>query len=132
MWIILKKVGYNMFYLYYYYDYMYSYVIINNKKVLFILFLIIGLYMFIEIIGGFFVNSLVLLFDGIYMFSDIFLLGVVFVVFIYVEKNVIIIKIFGYKCFEVFVVLFNGVMFFVISILIVFEVIKCFFVFFEV
>lgn len=120
-----------MFYLYYY-DYMYSYVIINNKKVLFILFLIIGLYMFIEIIGGFFVNSLVLLFDGIYMFSDIFLLGVVLIVFIYVEKNVIVMKIFGYKCFEVFVVLFNGVMFFVISILIVFEVIKCFFVFFEV
>ncbi len=33
-------------------DHMHSHVTTNNKKVLFISFLIIGLYMFIEIIGG--------------------------------------------------------------------------------
>ncbi|HEA3976860.1 cation-efflux pump, partial [Staphylococcus aureus] len=37
-------------------DHMHSHVTTNNKKVLFISFLIIGLYMFIEIIGGLLAN----------------------------------------------------------------------------
>lgn len=59
-------------------DHMHSHVTTNNKKVLFISFLIIGLYMFIEIIGGLLANSLALLSDGIHMFSDTFSLGVAF------------------------------------------------------
>lgn len=61
-------------------DHMHSHVTTNNKKVLFISFLIIGLYMFIEIIGGLLANSLALLSDGIHMFSDTFSLGVALVI----------------------------------------------------
>ncbi|HCY8289757.1 TPA: CDF family zinc efflux transporter CzrB [Staphylococcus aureus] len=109
-------------------DHMHSHVTTNNKKVLFISFLIIGLYMFIEIIGGLLANSLALLSDGIHMFSDTFSLGVALVAFIYAEKNATTTKTFGYKRFEVLAALFNGVTLFVISILIVFEAIKRFFV----
>lgn len=86
-------------------------------------FIIISFFMFVEIIGGFLVNSLVLLFDGFYMLSDVIFLGVVFIVFIYVEKYVIKSKIYGYKCFEILVVFFNGVILFIISIIIIIEVI---------
>ncbi|HFG0447958.1 TPA: CDF family zinc efflux transporter CzrB, partial [Staphylococcus aureus] len=109
-------------------DHMHSHVTTNNKKVLFISFLIIGLYMFIEIIGGLLANSLALLSDGIHMFSDTFSLGVALIAFIYAEKNATATKTFGYKRFEVLAALFNGVTLFVISILIVFEAIKRFFV----
>ena len=100
-------------------DHMHSHVNTNNKKVLFISFLIIGLYMFIEIIGGLLANSLALLSDGIHMFSDTFSLGVALIAFIYAEKNATTTKTFGYKRFEVLAALFNGVTLFVISILIV-------------
>ncbi|MDU3837378.1 MAG: CDF family zinc efflux transporter CzrB [Staphylococcus aureus] len=82
-------------------DHMHSHVTTNNKKVLFISFLIIGLYMFIEIIGGLLANSLALLSDGIHMFSDTFSLGVALVAFIYAEKNATTTKTFGYKRFFV-------------------------------
>ena len=84
--------------------------------------------MFIEIIGGLLANSLALLSDGIHMFSDTFSLGVALIAFIYAEKNATATKTFGYKRFEVLAALFNGVTLFVISILIVFEAIKRFFV----
>ncbi len=61
------------------------------------------------------------------MFSDTFSLGVALVAFIYAEKNATTTKTFGYKRFE-YAALFNGVTLFVISILIVFEAIKRFFV----
>lgn len=45
-------------------DHSHGHVHTNNKKVLFISFLIIGLFMLVEIIGGFLANSLALLSDG--------------------------------------------------------------------
>ncbi|MEJ7172682.1 cation transporter, partial [Staphylococcus capitis] len=42
----------------------------NNKKILLISFIIIALFMLVEIIGGFLANSLALLSDGFHMFSD--------------------------------------------------------------
>ncbi|MEJ7183148.1 cation transporter, partial [Staphylococcus caprae] len=51
-------------------DHSHGHVHTNNKKVLFISFLIIGLFMLVEIIGGFLANSLALLSDGFHMFSD--------------------------------------------------------------
>lgn len=101
-----------------------NHVTSNNKKVLFISFIIIGIYMLVEIIGGFFANSLALLSDGFHMFSDTFSLGVSLVAFIYAEKNATQSKTFGYKRFEILAALFNGVTLFVISILIVIEAIK--------
>ncbi|WP_154838218.1 CDF family zinc efflux transporter CzrB [Staphylococcus sp. Marseille-Q1834] len=99
----------------------------NNKKILAISFIIIGLFMVIEIIGGFFANSLALLSDGLHMFSDTVSLGVALVAFIYAEKNATTTKTFGYKRFEVLAALFNGITLFVISIIIIVEAIKRFF-----
>lgn len=99
----------------------------NNKKILAISFIIIGLFMVIEIIGGFIANSLALLSDGLHMFSDTVSLGVALVAFIYAEKNATTTKTFGYKRFEVLAALFNGITLFVISIIIIVEAIKRFF-----
>ncbi|RIO80462.1 cation transporter, partial [Staphylococcus haemolyticus] len=93
-----------------------SHVHTNNKKILAISFIIIGLFMVIEIVGGFIANSLALLSDGLHMFSDTFSLGVALSAFIYAEKNATSSKTFGYKRFEVLAALFNGVTLFVISI----------------
>ena len=96
------------------------------KKILAISFIIIGLFMVIEIVGGFIANSLALLSDGLHMFSDTVSLGVALVAFIYAEKNATSSKTFGYKRFEVLAALFNGVTLFVISIVIIVEAIKRF------
>lgn len=104
-----------------------SHVHTDNKKVLFISFLIIGGFMLVEIIGGFLANSLALLSDGIHMFSDAVSLGVALIAFIYAEKHATVTKTFGYKRFEVLAALFNGVTLFIISILIIIEAIKRFF-----
>lgn len=104
-----------------------SHVHTNNKKILAISFIIIGLFMVIEIVGGFIANSLALLSDGLHMFSDTVSLGVALVAFIYAEKNATSSKTFGYKRFEVLAALFNGVTLFVISIVIIVEAIKRFF-----
>lgn len=99
----------------------------NNKKILLISFIIIALFMLVEIIGGFLANSLALLSDGFHMFSDALSLLVALIAFIYAEKHATVSKTYGYKRFEVLSALFNGVTLFVISILIVIEAIKRFF-----
>ncbi len=108
-------------------DHSHGHVHTNNKKVLFISFLIIGLFMLVEIIGGFLANSLALLSDGFHMFSDSLSLFVALIAFIYAEKHATTSKTYGYKRFEVLAALFNAVTLFVISILIVIEAIKRFF-----
>lgn len=99
----------------------------NNKKILLISFIIIALFMLVEIIGGFLANSLALLSDGFHMFSDALSLLVALIAFIYADKHATVSKTYGYKRFEVLAALFNGVTLFVISILIVIEAIKRFF-----
>lgn len=101
---------------------------INNKKTLAISFTIIGLFMIVEIIGGFIANSLALLSDGLHMLSDTISLGVALIAFMYAERNATTTKTFGYKRFEILAALFNGVTLFVISIIIIIEAIKRFFV----
>lgn len=108
-------------------NHAHTHVHTNNKKILAISFTIIGLFMIIEIIGGFIANSLALLSDGLHMFSDTISLGVALVAFIYAEKNATSTKTFGYKRFEVLAALFNGVTLFIISVLIIIEAIKRFF-----
>lgn len=99
----------------------------NNKKILLISFLIIGIFMIVEIIGGFVANSLALLSDGLHMFSDTISLGVALLAFIYAEKHATKNKTFGYKRFEILAALFNGVTLFVIGIFIIFEAVDRFF-----
>ena len=99
----------------------------NNKKILLISFLIIGIFMIVEIIGGFLAHSLALLSDGLHMFSDSVSLGVALLAFIYSEKHATQSKTFGYKRFEILAALFNGVTLFVIGIFIIIEAIDRFF-----
>ncbi|MGW7972189.1 CDF family zinc efflux transporter CzrB [Staphylococcus xylosus] len=108
-------------------DRAHGHVHTNNKKILLISFLIIGLFMIVEIIGGFISNSLALLSDGLHMFSDTISLGVALVAFIYAEKNATKSKTFGYKRFEILAALFNGVTLFIIGIVIIVEAIGRFF-----
>lgn len=108
-------------------DHAHGHVHTNNKKILLISFLIIGLFMILEIIGGFISNSLALLSDGLHMFSDTISLGVALVAFIYAEKNATKSKTFGYKRFEILAALFNGVTLFIIGIVIIVEAIGRFF-----
>ncbi|MGK3151401.1 CDF family zinc efflux transporter CzrB [Staphylococcus shinii] len=108
-------------------DHSHGHVHTNNKKILLISFLIIGIFMIVEIIGGFVSNSLALLSDGLHMFSDTISLGVALLAFIYAEKNATKSKTFGYKRFEILAALFNGVTLFIIGIVIIIEAIGRFF-----
>ena len=98
----------------------------DNKKVLMFSFIIISLFMLVEIIGGFLANSLALLSDGFHMLSDAISLGVALIAFIYAEKHATKSKTYGYKRFEILAALFNGVTLFIISIIIIIEAIRRF------
>lgn len=108
-------------------NHTHNHVHTNNKKVLTISFIIIGLFMIVEILGGFIANSLALLSDGLHMFSDTVSLGVALIAFIYAEKNATSTKTFGYKRFEVLAALFNGITLLIISGIIIIEAIRRFF-----
>ncbi|MCI2861156.1 CDF family zinc efflux transporter CzrB [Staphylococcus hominis] len=108
-------------------NHTHNHVHTNNKKVLTISFIIIGLFMIVEILGGFIANSLALLSDGLHMFSDTVSLEVALIAFIYAEKNATSTKTFGYKRFEVLAALFNGITLLIISGVIIIEAIRRFF-----
>ena len=108
-------------------NHTHNHVHTNNKKILTISFIIIGLFMIVEILGGFIANSLALLSDGLHMFSDTVSLGVALIAFIYAEKNATSTKTFGYKRFEVLAALFNVITLLIISGVIIIEAIRRFF-----
>ena len=60
----------------------------DNKKVLMFSFIIISLFMLVEIIGGFLANSLALLSDGFHMLSDAISLGVALIA-LYMLKSML-------------------------------------------
>lgn len=60
----------------------------TNKKVLFLSFLIITSYMFVEAIGGLLTNSLALLSDAGHMFSDAVSLGIALLAIIFAARVV--------------------------------------------
>ncbi|ANZ32830.1 cation diffusion facilitator family transporter [Staphylococcus carnosus] len=96
----------------------------DNKRVLAFSFAIITAFMIVELIGGYFANSLALLSDGVHMLSDAFSLGLALFAFKYGERNATTEMTFGYKRFEILAALFNGVLLFVISIGILIEAIR--------
>ncbi|MDU0421399.1 cation diffusion facilitator family transporter [Staphylococcus simulans] len=98
----------------------------DNKRVLAFSFIIIASFMVVELIGGFFANSLALLSDGVHMLSDAFSLGLALFAFKYAERHAAMNMTFGYKRFEILAALFNGVLLLVISIGIMIEAIRRF------
>ncbi|MFC4411461.1 cation diffusion facilitator family transporter [Chungangia koreensis] len=97
-----------------------------NKKTLLISFIIITGFMFIEVIGGVFTNSLALLSDAGHMLSDSISLAVGLLAFKFGEKAANYNKTYGYKRFEILAAVFNGVTLIVIAIFISYEAVQRF------
>lgn len=80
-----------------------------NKKSLMFSFIIITVFMVVEVIGGLITNSLALLADAGHMLSDSISLGVAFLAFTLGERSANYDKTYGYKRFEILAAVFNGV-----------------------
>ncbi|KOR89173.1 cation diffusion facilitator family transporter [Paenibacillus solani] len=93
----------------------------KNKKILFISFSIITLYMIVEAFGGFITNSLALLSDAGHMLSDSISLGIAILAFKFGEKAINHGKTYGYKRFEILAATLNGITLIAISLYIFYE-----------
>lgn len=80
-----------------------------NKKSLMFSFIIITVFMVVEVIGGLITNSLALLANAGHMLSDSISLGVAFLAFTLGERSANYDKTYGYKRFEILAAVFNGV-----------------------
>ncbi len=96
------------------------------QRTLFISFVIITGYMFIEAIGGWLTGSLALLSDAGHMLSDSIALGATLLAFKIGEKAATRQKTFGYKRFEILVAGVNGATLVIIAVMIFYEAIKRF------
>ena len=97
-----------------------------NKKVLKFSFIIISVYMVVELAGGIWTNSLALLSDAGHMLSDSISLGVGLLAFTFGEKVSNYSKTYGYKRFEILAAVFNGVTLILIALYIFYEAYKRF------
>ncbi|WP_110928931.1 cation diffusion facilitator family transporter [Bacillus massiliglaciei] len=98
-----------------------------NKKALFSAFLIISIFMVVEVIGGFLTNSLALLSDAGHMLSDAAALGLSFAAIKMGEKKASVTKTYGYKRFEILAALLNGLALLLIAVFIIIEAVKRFY-----
>jgi cobalt-zinc-cadmium efflux system protein len=80
----------------------------GNKKALFLSFLLIAMFMIVEVIGGIWTNSLALLSDAGHMLSDAVALGLSFFAIKLGERNATKSKTYGYKRFEIIAASVNG------------------------
>lgn len=97
-----------------------------NKRVLKFSFIIISVYMIVEVIGGFWTNSLALLSDAGHMLSDAISLGAGLLAFTLGERTANYSKTYGYKRFEILAAIFNGVTLIIIASYIFYEAYKRF------
>ncbi len=93
----------------------------GNKKALFSAFLLISLFMIVEVIGGLVTNSLALLSDAGHMLSDAVALGLSFFAIKLGEKKASQSKTFGYRRFEIIAASLNGLTLMAISLYIFYE-----------
>lgn len=93
----------------------------NNKKALLLSFVIITVYMVVEVIGGILTNSLALLSDAGHMLSDSAALGLSFLALTFGAKGSSNSKTFGYQRFEILAAFINGITLIVISLYIFWE-----------
>lgn len=94
------------------------------QRTLFISFVIITGYMFVEAIGGWLTGSLALLSDAGHMLSDSIALGATLMAFKIGEKAATHQKTYGYKRFEIVVASINGATLVIIALMIFYEAIK--------
>lgn len=93
----------------------------GNKRALFKAFLLISIFMIVEVIGGMVTNSLALLSDAGHMLSDAVALGLSFFALKLGEKKASQSKTFGYQRFEIIAASLNGLALMLISFYIFFE-----------
>nr|WP_295971568.1 cation diffusion facilitator family transporter [uncultured Bacillus sp.] len=93
----------------------------GNKKALFSAFLLISLFMIVEVIGGVVTNSLALLSDAGHMLSDAVALGLSFFALQLGEKKASQSKTFGYRRFEIIAASLNGLALILIALYILYE-----------
>jgi cobalt-zinc-cadmium efflux system protein len=98
----------------------------GNKKALLSSFILIAVFMVVEVVGGLFTNSLALLSDAGHMLSDAAALGLSFFALKLGERAVSQDKTFGYKRFEIIAAGLNGVTLVVVSLYIFYEAIQRF------
>jgi cobalt-zinc-cadmium efflux system protein len=99
----------------------------GNKKALFSSFLLITVFMVVEVIGGIWTNSLALLSDAGHMLSDAASLGLSFFALKLGERAVSLDKTYGYKRFEIIAAAINGITLVVVALFIFYEAIQRFF-----
>ncbi|MBT2755162.1 cation transporter [Mesobacillus foraminis] len=92
-----------------------------NKKALFLSFVLISMFMVVEVIGGIWTNSLALLSDAGHMFSDAVALGLSFFAIKLGERTATKSKTYGYKRFEIIAAAMNGLTLIGISLYIFWE-----------
>ncbi|WP_050614202.1 cation diffusion facilitator family transporter [Bacillus testis] len=92
-----------------------------NKKALLLSFILITIFMVVEIIGGYLTNSLALLSDAGHMLSDSAALGLSLFAVILGEKNATYQNTFGYRRFEIIAAALNGLTLVLISAYIFYE-----------
>ncbi|WP_040984298.1 cation diffusion facilitator family transporter [Oceanobacillus jeddahense] len=92
-----------------------------NKKTLVISFIIITVFMIVEVIGGILTNSLALLADAGHMLSDSISLLIALIAFILGERAANHAKTYGYKRFEILAAILNGVTLLAVSLFIFYE-----------
>ena len=93
----------------------------GNKKVLRVSFIVIAVFMVVEIVGGLLTNSLALLSDAGHMFSDAAALGLSLLAFHFGERPGSRSNTFGYKRFEILAALLNGLTLMLFAVWIVYE-----------
>ncbi|MFK2824772.1 cation diffusion facilitator family transporter [Bacillus sp. B190/17] len=96
----------------------------NNKQALKWSFMLIAVYMVVEVVAGILTNSLALLSDAGHMLSDAAALGLSYLALKFGEKGASLSKTFGYKRFEILAAFINGLTLLVISIYILWEAYK--------
>lgn len=99
----------------------------GNKKALLSVFILITVFMVVEIIGGLITNSLALLSDAGHMLSDAASLGLSYFALRLGEKKVSENKTYGYKRFEIIAAALNGLTLVVVSVYIFYEAFHRFF-----
>lgn len=92
-----------------------------NKKTLFISFLLITVFMIVEVIGGLLTNSLALLADAGHMLSDSISLLIALIAFKLGERAANYGKTYGYKRFEILAAVINGATLLIVSLYIFYE-----------
>lgn len=98
----------------------------DNKKALFLSFLLIMAFMIVEVIGGLYTGSLALLADAGHMLSDAIAMGLALFAFKIGEKAASTSKTYGYKRFEILAAFLNGLTLLIISITIIWEAVQRF------